>query len=198
MDREKEIDDIRFSRQNEIIQLSQIIRKELHRNGMCNVTIICTHNSRRSQLAEFLFRISAFHYGLSQCCIFSGGTEATAVNYRVIRALSSFGFEFSKSDNASNPIYHYKSNKELLSKAMFSKKYDDSVNPQKSYIAVMVCDHADENCPIVHGAKDRFSLPYEDPKKSDNSPNESIVYADKVKEIGREMVLLSKLIRDQR
>jgi arsenate reductase len=37
----------------------------------------------------------------------------------------------------------------------------------------MTCSEADKNCPIVLGALDRISLPYNDPKEADGTPEEA-------------------------
>lgn len=55
------------------------------------------------------------------------------------------------------------------------------------FIAIMVCDDADTNCPFVPGAKHRFSLTYTDPKHADGKENELEVYVNKIWEIGSEM-----------
>jgi len=192
--RESEIELIRSKRKEELQGLARLISNHYKTHNACNVTIICTHNSRRSQLTEFTLRLAVSNLAIDNLNIFSGGTEATSFNFRMVRALEHFGFDFEKSGDDSNPEYSYKSLGISLNQKMFSKVYDHETNPQKDFIAIMVCNHADQNCPIVAGAKHRFSLPYLDPKMSDNSPEEESVYIDKVKEIGREMVYLANLI----
>jgi hypothetical protein len=54
----------------------------------------------------------------------------------------------------------------------------------------MVCSDADKSCPIVEGATDRFSLPYDDPRYYDGTPSEEKMYDATVEEIGLEMFYL--------
>lgn len=194
-DRKDEYILISSNRKDELNLLAQLVSSEIDRLDHCKMNIICTHNSRRSQLAEFLIRIAADEMNIDSISTFSGGTEATAFNHRMVAALSSFGFDFDTTENGSNPIYKFRSNKAALQPDMFSKKYSDDYNPQKDFIAVMVCDHADENCPVVFGSSHRFSLPYLDPKASDDTADEAATYEEKVKEVGREMVYFLEQVK---
>ena len=54
----------------------------------------------------------------------------------------------------------------------------------------MVCNSADQGCPIVSGCDFRLSLPYEDPKAYDDTDLESIKYAERCRQIGREMLFV--------
>jgi arsenate reductase len=51
----------------------------------------------------------------------------------------------------------------------------------------MTCTHADENCPFIPGAT-RISLPYEDPKAFDGTPEEEAIYAERCRQIARELL----------
>ena len=115
----------------------------------------------------------------------SAGTEATEFNYRMVSALHSLGIELN-SQGGSNPMYTWEGHKNYWSKTV------DDLNG--AFIAVMVCTEADSQCPAVLGAAGRFSLPYEDPKASDGSPQEAEDYKAKVMEVGREMSYLIRRI----
>ena len=169
--------------------LANTIKVQWRENKPANINFICTHNSRRSQLAEMWMRTTAEVYGLKNLNSFSGGTEGTAFNHRMVKAVQSFGFALDMIEDGDNPIYISEGHK------MFSKKYEDPFNPSTDFIAVMVCDHADQNCPIVFGADARISLPYIDPKESDDTPNENQVYEAKVKEVGREILYVGHLLK---
>ncbi|MCH8494889.1 MAG: hypothetical protein LAT57_04560 [Balneolales bacterium] len=52
----------------------------------------------------------------------------------------------------------------------------------------MVCSDADEGCPFVPGATTRISLPFEDPKSSDGTPEQARTYHRRSLEIAREML----------
>jgi hypothetical protein len=60
----------------------------------------------------------------------------------------------------------------------------------------MVCDHADTNCPVIFGARKRFSLPYKDPKRFDGSEYERRGYIDSVLEIGSEIYYLLRYCKE--
>jgi protein-tyrosine-phosphatase len=171
----------------EIIQLN----KELE---YVPLTFVCTHNSRRSQLSQVWLMMAAEYYGIEFLKSYSGGTEATAFNIRMVNALQRYGLDLRSSNSEeSNPRYgvNYLGSDQML----FSKKYDDDYNPQKDFIAVMVCSSADRACPFVSGAAARFSLPFIDPKKSDDSPQEAATYDAKVEEIGIEILYLVSLLK---
>ncbi|HAB89337.1 MAG TPA: hypothetical protein DCF84_02285 [Bacteroidetes bacterium] len=46
---------------------------------------------------------------------------------------------------------------------------DDLINPSENFVAVMTCDHADENCSTIFGTERRIPIRYEDPKAFDNN-----------------------------
>jgi len=123
--------------------------------------------------------------GLDYIQTFSGGTEATAFNHRMVAAVKEMGISLEQYGHKENPLYitadeHY----------LFSKKYDHSFNPSDKLVAVTVCGDADENCPFIPGTLHRFHLGYVDPKFSDDTEEEGKVYFDKVVEVGREMMVL--------
>ena len=98
------------------------------------------------------------------------------------------GFNIHATSAGDNPVYEVRFSDDIDSVTAFSKKYDAETNPQKAFAAVMTCSHADENCPVVHGMEKRISLPYHDPKDFDGSSQEEAKYAERVREIGRELL----------
>lgn len=155
---------------------------------------ICTHNSRRSQLAEVLTDLLARYYDLPVEA-YSGGTEATAFYPKMVEALEGFGMEFVSSGEADNPVYHII---DYPVKKYFSKVFNAAENPTKNFFACMVCDEADKACPIVNGAKYRFPLKYKDPKAFDNSEEVDEVYKNKVIEIGTELNFIFHMLHKYR
>ncbi|MEO1261044.1 MAG: protein-tyrosine-phosphatase [Bacteroidota bacterium] len=178
-------------RKNELKDLANDIYNQHKEVGFSKVNFVCTHNSRRSQLSQIWFWRALEHFNLNGFSSYSGGTEATAFNHRMVSALQRYGFNILQLDEAINPKYVVRSGaageREMV---LFSKKYADGFNPQKDFIAVMVCGQADAACPIVPGAYARVSLPYEDPKVADGTPREQKSYDDKVVEIGREILYM--------
>ena len=153
------------------------------------LTFICTHNSRRSHLSQIWAQVASEYFSLNGVGVttYSGGTEATACNPRTVNALRRAGFSVVQSTKNNNPIYLLQYADNRLPMKLFSKVYDQDGNPNTGYAAVMTCDHADQNCPIVRGCMTRVSFPFVDPKIADDTPEESQTYDDRLKEIGREI-----------
>lgn len=190
-----EFDLITENRKQELENLALVIKESLTKFGKAEITVICTHNSRRSQLGQLWIKAAAIHYGIKNIYTFSGGTEATSFNYRMVNAVKEFGFKVKQLDENANPKYHIPLGEEDESMdILYSKVYSENYNPQTNYIAIMVCSHADEGCPFVAGSFKRISLPYLDPKEFDDTELEGIKYLEKVKEIGREMLFMMKLL----
>lgn len=168
-------------------ELASIIQDRLERQGKCSLLFVCTHNSRRSQAAEaWANRLAElFHFSIEA---FSGGIEITEFNIRMATALRARGFQITTEKKGTNPKFTLRlQNSE---KSMFSKLYNDSVNPSKDFIAIMVCDHANDSCPNISGSSTKISLSYTDPKEADDSPFEFSAYEDCIEEIGLEMLYI--------
>ena len=150
-----------------------------------NLNFICTHNSRRSQLAQVWAKIISDYYGFT-INSFSGGTEVTNCNRRTIASFERMGFEV-KNPGGENPHYELTYHEKRKPIIVFSKTFDDASNPKNNFAAVMTCTNADENCPIISGAEKRISLPFEDPKIYDNSNQESEKYDERSTQIASEM-----------
>ncbi|MDA0741919.1 MAG: protein-tyrosine-phosphatase [Bacteroidetes bacterium] len=159
------------------------------------VNFICTHNSRRSHFSEILFRTAAKYYGHENVESFSGGTEGTALYPEVAESFKRYGFTAVKDLAPDNPhwqIFHPLLESEDHTPFLFSKAYHEAPNPASGYVAVMVCDSANEACPMVVGAAARFPLTFVDPKRSDGTPECSDVYDATLKEIAAEMGYLAR------
>jgi len=179
----------------ELKTLAASIHQNRTEKGTSNVIWICTHNSRRSQLAQIWMEKALEIYGIDQINSYSGGTEATAFNHRMVEALRKIGFTLEQLDQSTNPHYVSSPNEGRDNAPLyFSKVFSDGYNPQQDFVAVMVCSQADQECPFVANAAKRFSLPYTDPKEADDTPEESTVYAKKVDEIGREILYMVKVL----
>lgn len=149
-----------------------------------NLNFICTHNSRRSQMAQAWAYAAGRHFGVPVNS-FSGGVEVTAFNSSAIHAIQKAGFHIKKQEGI-NPTVNVSCD-EQSSLSMFSKLYDDKANPDGDFAAIMTCSHADENCPIVLGAENRISVTYEDPKLFDDTPQEKEMYQERCLQIGAEI-----------
>jgi len=169
-------------------QLTEFVESKLKSNEKVELIFICTHNSRRSHISQIWAQAAAAYYGIPNVVSYSGGTEATAFNPRAVHAMEKVGFKVKKTSNTDNPIYEVSFSDDANDVVAFSKKYDSESNPQKGFAAVMTCSHADENCPVVFGMEKRVSLPYNDPKDFDGTPQEAEKYSERVIEIGTEIL----------
>jgi len=167
--------------------LISYISQKLKAQSKVNLNFICTHNSRRSQFSQIWAQTAADYYNLYISC-FSGGVEVTAFNPRAEASVERVGFrvEAEKVDS-SNPIYKVSYSENSQPIVTFSKLYDDDSSPKENFAAVMTCDHADENCPFIPGTEARIPVLYEDPKKFDDTPQESAKYDERSMQIGSEM-----------
>ncbi len=171
------------------------IARQCRERDSVNLMFICTHNSRRSHMAQISAQTAAAFYGIPNVQTYSGGTEATACNIRTVRALRRAGFSVAASTESFNPVYlvQYSENRPALK--AFSKVYDSSENPKDGFAAVMTCSDADQNCPVVSGSITRVSLPYVDPKVSDDTPSEDRTYDDRLLQIATEQFYVMEQAR---
>lgn len=184
-------DSINAVRKDKLQELSSIISSE----KSVNINFICTHNSRRSHLGQIWAQTIAEYYDLN-ISTYSGGTESTALFPEIIKVLLDTGFLVTKISTGKNPVYAIKFGDNGKPIIGFSKKYDSSFNPDSEFIAVMTCSSATNECPVVKGARFRFTLTYDDPKISDNTTHQYAVYTERSKQIATEMKYLMKLVKE--
>lgn len=180
-----DFDSISSNRKTELEILTTYIQSKKIEGKNVKLNFICTHNSRRSQFSQIWAKVASDYYQISADC-YSGGVEETEFNTRAVSSLKRFGFEFVKNGQL-NPKYKVTWNQSSKSIEMFSKLYDDPINPSSGFAAIMTCSHADENCPHVMGCDQRIPIRYEDPKKFDNTPLETVFYDYRSFQIATEM-----------
>ena len=190
-----QFDQIQSDRKALLKELSGFIKEKIKANQKIELTFICTHNSRRSHIAQIWAQTAAHYYGIKNVDTFSGGTEATAFNPRAVLAMRQAGFDINKKQDGVNPVYEVRYAHDASPLTIFSKKYDDDFNPRKGFAAIMTCSHADENCPLVIGAAARIALTYNDPKDFDGTPHEAAKYMERVHEVGREILYAFSVVK---
>jgi hypothetical protein len=193
-DIKKSFEQIPEERKTQLKKISLFIKTKKSSNETSKLVFICTHNSRRSQMGQLWAQAAAYHYGIENVLCFSGGTETTAFNIRAVRALRKAGFNIEQVDTTSNPVFLVKFTSSTEPIKTFSKKYNDSFNPHENFVAIMTCSAADKTCPNVEGATLRVSIPYEDPKEADNTPQEEAQYDERCRQIAVEMFYIFSLI----
>jgi hypothetical protein len=183
----QEFQQIPVERQKHLKTAALFIHSKIQAGETAQVTFICTHNSRRSHLAQIWAQTAAAFYGVDHFKAYSGGTEVKAMNSRTVDALRRVGFTLTDSTGGENPVYLVKYSPTQPEIRAFSKLYNADGNPKDNYAALMTCSQADKNCPVVEGATLRIPIHYEDPKVADNLPNETALYDERTQQIGREM-----------
>jgi arsenate reductase (thioredoxin) len=192
---ENEFSFINDERKQLLKHLTEYIDKKVQEQNHIDLVFICTHNSRRSHISQLWAQAAAYYYDIHDVNSCSGGTEVTAFNPRAVEGMRRAGFKIEKEKDGINPIYIVTFAEDGVSLKVFSKVYDDTFNPQADFAAVMTCSHADENCPVIKGVEKRISLPFNDPKESDDTPREAQVYDARIREIGREMLYAFSNVR---
>lgn len=174
-------------RRAELSRLATFVSQRKDEARAARLLFICTHNSRRSHLAQIWAQTAAHLNGITNVETYSGGTEATTFDPRAVAALERAGFSIEIRSAGDNPVYAVRYSDEAPPIECFSKRYDQPPNPTDGFCSVMTCSAADEACPVVLGASERISLPYDDPKDADGTPLERRTYDERCREIAREM-----------
>ncbi len=167
--------------------LVDYVNLKVQTNQIIQLNFICTHNSRRSHLAQVWAQTMSEYFKVPNIQCYSGGTEATAVYPMVVKTLENAGFQISKENSVENPVYQITYTASRAPLLAFSKKYDDDSNPKSGFAAIMTCSQADAGCPFVAGSEKRISIMYEDPKVSDGTPHQQQVYKDRSEQIATEL-----------
>lgn len=187
---------IPLERKKVLQPLIEYLQAKVDEKKTLRINFICTHNSRRSHLAQIWAQSMAYFFEIKNCFCYSGGTEATAMFPKIADILTLQGFKINTICNTTNPIITAKYNENEPAIICFSKEYFHPFNPLNNFIAVVTCNSADEACPLVLGAEQKFSIKYEDPKIYDNTPEMDFKYTERSLEIGQEMWYVFKSLKN--
>lgn len=175
------------SRKETLKLLIGYIQSKVEIGESIRINFICTHNSRRSHLAQVWAQTAAYHFNIKNVFCYSGGTETTALFPKVAETLKNHGFQIQILSKDNNPVYAIKYAENENSIIGFSKKMDDLFNPKSEFVAIMTCDSANEACPFVPGAEQRIPITYEDPKLFDGTIQQEEKYEERSLQIASEM-----------
>jgi arsenate reductase len=175
--------------------LVDFIQQKVTEGKEINLNFICTHNSRRSHLAQIWAQAAASYFSIPGIHCYSGGTETTALFPKIAETLAEQGFTIFSLAEINNPVYAVKYDDNSMPVIGFSKKYDNHFNPVSGFAAIMTCSQADDGCPFIPGAEKRIPITFEDPKLSDNTPAQAAVYAERSLQIATEMFYVFSKIR---
>lgn len=190
-------DTISAERKVLLSDISKYIESKRTLDQQMNLVYVCTHNSRRSHFGQVWAAVAACYYQIPNVRTFSGGTEATAFNPNAINALTRSGFEVTPETVEPNAHYTVRFG-DNESTSCFSKVYDDEVNPQANFAAIMTCSDAEENCPFIPGVELRIGTTYDDPKAFDGTPQQEEKYLERSNQIALECLYVFSLVKDSK
>lgn len=182
-----DINEVSEDRRAILQPLIDYLKEKIKDNTPIRLNFICTHNSRRSHLSQVWAQTMAAYYNINKVSCYSGGTEATAMFPKVDETLTNQGFQILKLSEEKNPVYSIKFAENEPSIIAFSKQFSDDFNPASEFAAIMTCSSADQGCPMVFGCDKRVAVTYEDPKKSDGTPQQTETYFKRSLQIATEM-----------
>jgi len=172
----------------EVLQpIIDFIQSKVKSHAAIRLNLICTHNSRRSHLAQVWAQAAAAHHKIQNATCYSGGTEVTAMFPMIAEILQESGFKIKTIAEGNNPVYTIKYAENELPVIGFSKLYSDDYNPETGFAAIMTCSEADGGCPFISGAEKRIPITYDDPKEFDQTPLQKEKYFERSLQIGTEM-----------
>tara|TARA_B100001287_G_scaffold67997_1_gene55764 strand:+ start:672 stop:1292 length:621 start_codon:yes stop_codon:yes gene_type:complete len=188
---------VNIERQSLLKPLIHYIESKLINKKQVNLNFICTHNSRRSHLAQVWAQTIAHYFNFNNVFCYSGGTETTATHVAVLNALMHSGFEIEKISENENPVYNIKYSLHQVPVVCFSKYFDHSLNPSTDFAAILTCTEADKGCPHIYGADIRITMPFEDPKSYDNTSQQENKYLERSLQIATEMKYIFSKIKSK-
>ena len=172
----------------ELLQaLINYIQSKISSNQDIRLNFICTHNSRRSHLCQVWAQTLSSYYNIKNVFFYSGGTEITSLFPAVNNALINSGFKIESTSLTDNSVYSIKFSDVEPPILGFSKLYNDNFNPSSKFAAILTCTSADKGCPFIKGADVRISIPFEDPKLFDGTPQQDDKYLQRSLHIATEL-----------
>jgi arsenate reductase len=188
-------ENITQERKETLQPLVDFIQSKATNQQEIRLNLICTHNSRRSHLAQVWAQTASAYFNIKNVFCYSGGTEATAMFPMIAKTLKNQGFKIKTISEGSNPVYTiiYAENEHPI--IAFSKTYDDPFNPVSEFAAIMTCSQADGGCPFISGAEKRIPITFEDPKEFDSTPQQAEKYEERSFQIATEMFYVFSQIK---
>lgn len=174
--------------------LIDFVQQKVKDRQEINLNFICTHNSRRSHLAQVWTQVASEYYHIPKVHCYSGGTVETAIFPKVAETLTIQGFSIFTIAATDNPVYAIKYSDNASPIIGFSKKYDSAFNPLSAFAAIMTCSQADGGCPFIAGAEKRIPITFEDPKISDGTSEQGKIYAESSLQVASEMFYVFSMI----
>lgn len=182
-----DVESISDERKTDLQPLVDYIKTKVTNDEEVRLNFICTHNSRRSHLAQVWAKVMATYFDTPKINVYSAGTEATALFPFICKTLTEQGLEITMLSKEENPIYAIKFGENTLPIIGFSKTLNHPFNPISGFAAIMTCSQADEGCPFIAGAEKRIPITYDDPKSFDETPLQAEKYTERSLQIAIEL-----------
>jgi arsenate reductase (thioredoxin) len=183
--------------QHRQVELKNLIAYVVKKKAKCGLLYVCTHNSRRSQMAQVWSFIISRNFGFHEVRSFSAGTEETAFDRRALDALDRAGVVIEQMSDGNNPQYRIHSSDDVRTLLTFSKLIEDPINPHNNFASIMTCSTADDNCPVILESDEKISLRFADPKASDGTPEETQTYDERCLQIATELMFVFGEVKKQ-
>ncbi len=123
-----------------------------------NVLILCTRNSARSQMAEALLR----KYAGDRFDVYSAGLNPDRIHPLVEPVMREIGIDIS---------------------GQRSKSVQEYLGKISAHYLIVVCEHAEQNCPKVFpGLGERLYWPFDDPAAVDGTGEERLAAFRRVRD----------------
>jgi len=167
-------------------RLINYIQSKVNVEEEIKLNFICTHNSRRSHLAQVWAKTMSHYFSINNVSCYSGGTEVTTLFPKIVETLKMNGFSI-QNKLGINPIYKIKYAENEKGIPCYSKKVDEKSNPKNNFAAILTCSEADNACPVVVGAEERILLTFKDPKSFDQTPLQTEKYLERSLQIATEL-----------
>lgn len=155
-------DTIAIERKELLKPLIDYIQTKVAQQKEIRLNFICTHNSRRSHLAQVWAQVAAAYCFYTKCLLLFRRYEATALFPQVAKTLKNQGFKIKQISTGNNRFTKIRRKRHPI--IAFSKTYFDDFNPVGEFAAIMTCTNADGDCPFISGSEKRISIPFNDPK----------------------------------
>jgi len=191
------LEEIPEERKLMLLPVVNYLQGSLSKNHDAKLLFVCTHNSRRSLFAQVWAQVAAWKNGVKNFQAFSAGDSVTAVHPNTRDALIRAGVQTKTMSEGDNPLYKAVFDNEIPSPILFSKDIDYTELPKKNFGAVLVCVEDAETCPFIPNAEVRIPLPYNDPKKFDDTTEMKAAYDRCCLQIATEMFWVMKNVSEE-
>ena len=174
--------------------IADYIKEQKEANETPEILFIGTNQSTRSIMAQAWAYAAAYYYGVDGVDFYSGGINEGPITLNTITALERAGFIVYKVNEGGKIYYQVKYSYNIKPVVIFPKKIEDRTNPPSNFMAVIVCQNAAQNIPVVKGTYNRLELTFNDPLGFEKLDEEKEEYDKVCREIALEMFyLFSKL-----